>query len=434
MKRGDLFKVAVSIMGFCFLMFGKSSGVCAQTLQWTSKANLPLVSPPVIGGSNAMCFAINGKIYVGGGYIASFTNSREFYEYDTMTNAWTQKADLPGGLNRSAGVAFAAGGKGYIGLGAENYLDISGGAILKADMWEYNPALDTWITKAPLPDSGRANASCFVINSKAYVVGGEITAGGFTTADVWEYDPATNSWNAKAPFPAGTVKNAFAFSLGTGTEVRGYISCGSVNSAGSVKTYAYDAVSNSWAVKADYPGSKVRAGMAFTMNGKAYCGAGLLSFTEYTDTFYAYEPVAGTWGSAITNFPATPRAYGISASYGNKAFLGAGWTYASSGETFYRDWYRVVDTSAATGIAKNIGVEGLKVYPNPANGTLNITIGNGSASTGTVVLFNLVGRQLIATNWLKGSPVDISLLPAGNYLVRLETKENVYYDKIVVQK
>lgn len=426
MKRTFLQKLwLLAVM--IYFPFTNGGIVYAQALKWTTKASVPLTTPSAIGGRSAMCFAINGKIYVGGGYIASLTNSREFYEYDTTTNVWTQKADLPGVLNRSAGVGFAINGKGYMGLGAEFFLDISGGQIDLADMWEYNPATDVWVAKAPMPDSGKVGAGCFVINNKAYIVGGG-------SNKLWEFDPAADTWAPKAPFPLGAIEDPFAFTLGTGSSARGYVSCGIVAGANSKKTYAYDPVANSWTAKNDYPGSAVRGGVAFTMNNKAYCGMAGLSYTVYTDTFYAYNAVLGSWGSAITNFPAQPRGYGIAASFGNKAFLGAGWTYTiGTGETFYRDWYRVVDTSATTtSIETQTNGNGIKVFPNPAQKELYIDIANTSIITGEIALFNLVGRATYATNWNKGIPVNIGSLPAGQYVVRLVTEQGVFYEKIMI--
>ncbi len=431
MKKTILFwALALGIIN----LFAVLPRTVAQSIKWTSRADLPLTTPSVIGGRSAMCFAINGKIYVGGGYIASLTNSREFYEYDTATNVWTAKADLPASLNRTAGIAFAIGGKGYIGLGSENYLDISGGAIPLADLWEYNPTLDTWVGKTPFPDTGRDGAACFVVNNKAYIVGGDL--GAYATADVWEYNPSADAWTAKAQYPAGGISDPFAFALGTGASARGYVSCGRVGSAASKKTYAYDPATNTWTAKADYPGSPVRGGTSFTMNNKGYCGLAGLNFTVYSDTFYAYDATAGTWGPAITTFPGAARGYGVAASFGNKAYLGAGWTYASgTGETFYRDWYRVMDTAAPSSILPIVKKEqGLTIYPNPAKEILNIDVADMAIVTGEVALFNLVGRVMVATNWTKGAPVSIGRLPAGQYVVRLVTEREIFYKQVTVKQ
>jgi len=406
-----------------FVLSCNCEAAIAQAFSWKVKTSMPVTGGT--GRNMPLCLTIGSKIYVGGGNIApGGTGSNEFYEYDTATNAWTKKADLPGATDRSAGVAFAIGGKAYVGLGVSGYFGV--GATYLDDLWEYDPATNVWTAKASLPDTGRGGGiSCFVVGGKAYVVGGQVLSSGLKTNEVYEYNPATNVWTAKAPFPATNVTYPFAFSSAT----KGYISAGAQSTAGSKKTYEYDPVANSWTAKADYPGGHTSSGVAFVLNNKAYCGlAG-------DDTMYTYDITANTWGAAAnTSFPGPHRAYAVSAVVGNKVYLGCGWNFNSSTstQTFYSDWYRVADTTVTTtGIFEESQQEHLSVYPNPSDGTLNISAGNTSISTGALALFNLVGRQLIATNWKKGIPVDISMLPPAQYIARITVDDRVYYEKIV---
>lgn len=404
--------------------------LCAQPIKWTTKAPTPISG--AAGRRSAMSFIIGSKVYVGGGYIASFTNTNEFYAYDTLTNSWGKKKDLPAAANRTAGIAFSINGKGYVGLGSENFLDISGGAVALADLWEYDPALDTWMARAPLPDTGRNSSGCFVLNGKAYLVGGETGNMGSKTSDVWEYDPVTNSWTAKASFPLGAVSDPFAFALGSGAAARGYISCGTVTGVtGNKKTYAYDPVANSWTPKTDYPGSAVRGGFAIPLNDKAYCGAGGLTFSVYSDTFYAYDPVSGSWGSPITSFPGAPRGYGVAVSFGKTAFLGGGWTYASGGgETFYQDWYKLSDTSVAVGVSNAPASQSLSIYPNPVHRHFYIAAPPSEAH-GTLTIQDVTGKLCIQSEWNFGESVNVSELTSGVFLVKLTTPAMVYIGRLI---
>jgi hypothetical protein len=170
------------------------------------------------------------------------------------------------------------------------------------------------------------------------------------------------------------------------------------------------------------------------MNNKGYCGLAGLNYTVYTDTFYAYNATSGTWGSAIASFPGAARGYGVAASIGNKAYLGAGWTYASGvGETFYRDWYRVVDTAILPSSLPIVQKgQGITIYPNPAKELINIDVADVAIVTGELALFNLVGRAIIATNWTKGTPVSIGHLPAGQYVVKLTTDREIFYKQVTI--
>ncbi|MBZ0099469.1 MAG: hypothetical protein K8F30_10310, partial [Taibaiella sp.] len=85
----------------------------AQT--WTREKDIP---PAAISGRwGAYSFALNGKIYLGGGYLGNQVNLNDLWEYDPGTDNWTQKANVPGSNGRTHAIAFAINGKGYIGLG-----------------------------------------------------------------------------------------------------------------------------------------------------------------------------------------------------------------------------------------------------------------------------------------------------------------------------
>ena len=395
----------------------------AQTLSWSAKTNMPVTGGT--GRNMPYCLTIGSKIYVGGGNIApGGTGSNEFYEYDTMTNVWTKKADLPGATDRSAGVAFSIGGKGYLGLGVSGYFG-SASAYL-ADLWEYDPAANTWTAKASLPDTGRGGGvSCFVVNNKAYVVGGQITGAGLKTDEVYEYNPATNTWTAKAPFPGGAVTYPFVFASAT----KGYITAGSQGGAGSKKTYAYDPVANAWAPRADYPGGFTSGGVAFTLNNKSYCGlAG-------DDTIFAYNQATDAWDTAITNFPGAPRAYAVAVVVGSRAFVGCGWSFdaSTSAQTFYQDWYRVFDSGASTsGVIQVVSRNAVSVWPNPATNHLFIHA-DAALQEGDATVYDLSGRKCKAQRWKTGESIDVSGLPAGMYTVSVVSPQATATTRFVIR-
>src|SRR5262249_603688 len=80
---------------------------------WTRKANFP----GGFGRYASTGFSIGGKGYLGTGYDFTLGHQRDLWEYDPITNAWTQKADIQG-VARGAAVAFAINGKGYLGTGS----------------------------------------------------------------------------------------------------------------------------------------------------------------------------------------------------------------------------------------------------------------------------------------------------------------------------
>src|SRR5204863_415317 len=128
-------------------------------------------SPPVIR-QQGVALSINGLGYFGTGYSVWPTKFNDWYAYDPLTDAWSQKASIPGPA-RSAAVAFTLGGKAYVCSGA-------GDSGLLNDLWEYDPLVDTWTQRAALP-TPRSNAIAFVIGGKAYVGTGGIPGNGISS-------------------------------------------------------------------------------------------------------------------------------------------------------------------------------------------------------------------------------------------------------------
>ena len=148
------------------------------TQVWTIKSYPDALG--YFGGGAA--FSINGKGYLGVGWVhGQSANVSDFYEYDPITDIWTKKASFPG-LVRGNPTSFALpNGKGYVGMGYSNSL-----SRYYNDMWEYDPALDTWTRIVDFPGSPRFGARAFVIGSEAYIVSGY---GGIYEKDMWRFSP-----------------------------------------------------------------------------------------------------------------------------------------------------------------------------------------------------------------------------------------------------
>ena len=116
----------------------------------------------------ATSFAINGKGYITCGIDTNENCYNDLWQYDPAFDAWTQKANLPASYRRTA-FGFEISGKGYVGGGLDDAVS-SIGTILN-DFWMYDPALNTWASKATVPTSAfrAAGVSC---NGKGYAIGG----------------------------------------------------------------------------------------------------------------------------------------------------------------------------------------------------------------------------------------------------------------------
>ncbi|HLO59249.1 MAG TPA: IPT/TIG domain-containing protein [Bacteroidales bacterium] len=200
------------------------------------------------------------------GYVYTATETDNFWEFDPLSDTWTQKADFPA-VRRDEASAFSVNRDIYVGIGSDFYLSND---LALHDFYKYDPGLNIWTRISDLdPDShwARTEASTFVIDNIAYLTCGARNTGMY---DAWKYIYSTDKWIRIADFPdARHYTGSFVLNN------KGYITNGSpVGDWESDECWEYDPVSNDW--KSFYPiGHKRRyRGFAFSVNGKAFAGGG----------------------------------------------------------------------------------------------------------------------------------------------------------------
>lgn len=163
--------------------------------------------------------ALDGEIYVIGGFTPMVTGSVE--AFDPATETWRAVASLPTPLHHAN--AASVNGRIYV---AGFYL---GGSFTNADprVLEYDPAQDTWAERAPMPaGSQRASACVAALDGKMYVFGG---ARATTVTDASVYDVATDTWQALPPLPeprehcaAGAIGGSIYIASGRAGGIAGF--------------------------------------------------------------------------------------------------------------------------------------------------------------------------------------------------------------------
>lgn len=91
-----------------------------------------------------------------------------------------------------------------------------------------------------------------------------------------------------------------------------------------------------------------------------------------------------------------------------------------------------IDALAAVNAIGDDGIEeidneGITIYPNPVDDIVMIDT-HGRASLQNVIVYDINGRKVLLTS---ESQIDISNLPSGIYLMKIETLECVFYKKII---
>lgn len=239
-----------------------------QTDTWTQKANLSSV-----GRVAGIGFSIGNKGYAGLG--SSYLQpTSDFWEYNPQFNVWTQKASYPG-LGKVNAVGFSIDGLGYVGTGSPS------GAIGNEtkDFWQYNPVTNSWIQKADFGGNQRDRAVGFSISSKGYVgTGYHYNGSPIAYGDFWEYNPITDTWTEKANVPELQRSNAAGFS----TSSYGYIGMGYPS---KTDFWQYNPVTDSWLQMADFPGPGRTFTTGLSIGNKGYFGMGY-SVPGPTTIFY----------------------------------------------------------------------------------------------------------------------------------------------------
>jgi N-acetylneuraminic acid mutarotase len=317
-----------------------------------------------VGGSKrerAIAFSVGNRGYIGLGQDTLNLMLNDLWEYDPGTNTWTQKANFPGQARRDA-VAFSIGTKGYVGTGMNNADAFMGNPL--SDFWQYDPASNTWLQKAPYPGNFGAGiyyAAGFALNGKGYICCGKEGASNYSN-ELWEYNPSGNSWTQKNNFPGGVRYGGTAFVIGN----YAYYGTGTDENVFNNDFYRYSPSTNTWTPIADFPGSERFSCSSFTLGTCGYLVFG--SDGGYKDELWQYDPAANYW-SVRASYPNGERRSAVAFTIGSRAYAGTGKGLTGTRKDFY-------EYTAPFIIGIDEYPKGIisSVYPNPLKQSATITL------------------------------------------------------------
>ncbi|HZG01004.1 MAG TPA: kelch repeat-containing protein, partial [Chitinophagales bacterium] len=328
-------------------------------------------------------------------------------------------------------IGFSIDGIGYAGLG----YGVAGGMDFKNDIWQYNPVSDTWTQKNDFGGAPRSNAVVFVINGNAYVGTGEYLP--YCYADFWKYDPAQDSWTPYMNFPGATRRGGIAFSING----KGYVGGGRcyINSFYN-DFWEYDPTTNVWTQKADIWDTARYNCVGFAIGNKGYAGLGWGANIEHD--LREYDPATDTW-TQKSDFAGEGRNEAAAFVIGDKAYVGLGWINGVGfgdlvDAVFFNDFYSYTpDTETSV----NALVEGASVslYPNPSYDETTVHLRLARFGDVTVDVIDLVGRVL-QTGVYESQPagahsyrIDIKAYLPGVYLIKVSDGVNRHTLKLIKQ-
>ena len=364
---------------------------------------------PGQGWNHACSFVIGDSAYV-----ATGSNTDDFFRYDIHNDSWVQLADFPGG-NRHYAIGFSINGKGYISCGLE-------GGTANMEIWEFDPTTLAWTQKTSGPAIGRIHPSFSVIGDRVYIGQGQ-RDGDFSDLDDWyEYNTTTDSWTLKMNF---STPRHHAVGATVGNKI--YIGTGHHLSVMFDDWYSYDIATDTWQPKSNFSGNGRSAANAVTSNGKVYVFAGEDEFTfDRFDDFREYNPITDSW-TTLEQFPADGRWAPIMFVHNDTIYVGTG---QDNQNTDRADLWRYdFPSTASTG---SIEDEMFTIYPNPSKGLINVNLNDNQieeitiySSEGKIVYFK--DKNFSATNKLM-----LDVLP-GLYYIQIVGMEHNYIKKIVIK-
>ena len=227
----------------------------------------------------------NGKLYLMGGYPQNRVTSRTVQVYDIATDSWTYGPDLP--VRNNHGMAASVNGKIYLIGGQLNADDPTNTNSYVNTVYELDPAVGVWVTKAPMP-TARSSGVAVVHDGKIYVAGGRLPRG----SDFAVYDPAADAWEVLPNLP--TQRNHF-----TGAAINGrihYAGGRQGNGLSPLMTTAhevFDPLTRTWTTAA--PMLRPRSGVNGVMaRGLFHVWGGEGPAGMFPDHDY-YNPQTDTW-------------------------------------------------------------------------------------------------------------------------------------------
>ena len=289
--------------------------------------------PGLSSRSNAFGFAINGKGYLGGGGNSSTPSvgTNSFYEYDPAMDTWTTKASLPIGF--TAGVGASVNGKGYAGTG--NGLNQLTNSLYKSYYWyEYDPIANTWTSKQnfmnsnqplTLKNNGRSESSVATIGNDIYLFGGNAQFYGYEDS-LHKYNTVTNTWSVVDLEIGRNRQDASGFFLNGKVYVGGGEDSEFLNDF-----WEYDTNIDDWIQKSNIPTAYAKRATT-EVNGKGYCIGGYSNSVQntgadpnaiYSDELLEYNSLTDVW-TAKTPYPAGKRLGMIAMTYNGKLYAGQG--------------------------------------------------------------------------------------------------------------
>lgn len=343
--------------------------------------------------------------------------SDEFYMYDSELDTWSQLEDFPG-VARGFAIGDEYEGIYYYGFGATNF------EYLK-DVWTFDPETQEWEELPQCPCVGRYHPAMVAYKGKLYIGSGSTAAG--NSRDFWVLDLQTLEWEQKEDIPGAKRHHPFQFAIGDYF----YVGGGHVGS-----WHRFHIEEETWEPIDNAPLGRV-AGAQIDFAGKGILLGGDKADHEHIpadETFMIYHPEEDEWEKLLP-MPGGSRWATSTFIINNEIYFLNGVNYtAPNDNTMWKlnlEDYEQFNLGDPTAI-NSVQIKELKVHPSPASNEIYLsTSSNEDLRTFDGQIFNTQGEVVLRFQNQYQSPIDISELPSGIYLIKANNSNETYQSKFI---
>jgi N-acetylneuraminic acid mutarotase len=336
--------------------------------------------------------------------------SRKMYSYNPVQNDWDDELSIGGlsgdGLERGSATGFSIKNKGYICLGQGDFVGYSN------DLWEYDPATQTWSQKADFVGESRRQAVAFTLNDLAYVGTGQSATG--LKKDFYKYDATNNVWTAVADFGGTPRRQAVSFVIGA----HGYVATGDDGVARN-DMWQYSPLTDTWVQKANFAGDPRSGASGWSIGNSGFVALGEDATSNYRKDVWQYYYYSNSWVQR-SDFPSSARKNATAFVIDNVAYVGTGYD-----GLFKDDFYCY---TAILGTDEKEIQFSSSVFPNPAQEICIISLGEQTAHEIDIEVFSVTGSRVTENISVQKQgnelSLDLSNLNTGTYLYCLKNKTN----------
>lgn len=282
---------------YVFVVSNVQPHTAAAALSWTQRADAPT---PV---SEAQGAAVDGKLYIFGGFDKDLRTNAKVQVYDADDNSWAAARDMPEQLTHSA---VAVDGQTIYLVGG--FVGAHPGPQT-AHVWKYDVGTNTWSAGPNLPGA-RGGGALVKLGRTLHFFGG--TERDLTDLNIYRRDSPEHwvlqldggtGWTVAAPLPnprnhlAGAVLDGKIYALG-GQRL------GDENGGNQSAVHMYDPATNAWTARAGLPLALGHINASTVeWNGRIVVVSGVTQNSAEVANVSEFDPAANTW-TALTKLPA----------------------------------------------------------------------------------------------------------------------------------